>query len=230
MNKILTLCLFAFFSATLLAQVETLDLATFTSIDAAAGVEVSIHEGDSKAEINLIRGNREDLVVESKSGRLKIKFKSKKWGFGSNNRKAKIKVFTNGAIESVEASSGASVYSDITLNSDKFYGGASSGASISLGLEARSVELDVSSGASLSVDGTANYVNVDASSGASLNAAKLEARDVKADASSGASVKVWSTESIDADASSGASIRYKGNPKDKKISAGKYSGGSIREM
>ncbi len=231
-QQLLSICLFALSSTIILAQVESLELKTFDKIDVATGVEVSIVEGSPKAEINVIRGDRDDLIVEVSGGELMIKFKSKNWGLnsGNNNRKAKVKLYTSSKIRAIEASSGASIYSDIMFEADKFEADASSGASVAIGVEARTVDAEVSSGASLSIDGSAKHLEADASSGASLNAKKLKAKSVEADASSGASVKVWATDDIEASASSGASIRYRGEPSNTDLSPSKYSGGSISRM
>lgn len=231
-QQLFSICLFALSSTFLLAQVENLDLKTFNKIDVATGVEVSIYEGSPRAEISMIKGDREDLIVEVSGSELIIKFKSKSWGLisGNNNRKAKVKVYTGTYIKSIEASSGASVYSDLTFEADKFSVDASSGASLAIGVEADKVDAEASSGASLSIDGTTRELDVDASSGASLNAKKLEAKSVEAEASSGASISVWATKEIEADASSGASIRYRGNPSDTNLSPSKYSGGSISKI
>ncbi len=231
-QQLLSIGLFALSSTIILAQVESLELKTFDQIDVAAGVEVSIAEGSPKAEINLIRGNRDDLIVEVSGGELTIKFKSKNWGLasGNNNRKAKVKVYTSPNIRSVQASSGASIYSDLMFVADKFEADASSGASVDIGVEAGAVDVEASSGANLSIDGAAKYLEAGASSGASLNAKKLEAKSVEAEASSGASVKVWATDDIKASASSGASIRYRGDPSNTDLSPRKYSGGSISKM
>ena len=69
-----------------------------------------------------------------------------------------------------------------------------------------------------------------ASSGGNYNGRNFESKKVIVNASSGGSATVWATDSLKANASSGGSVKFKGDPKQRDIDVGKYSGGSIRQM
>ena len=229
-KQLISLSLFALSSTLLLAQVENIELKSFDRIDIATGVEVEILQGPPRAEVRMIKGDFSDLVVKVRDSELTLKFKSQNWGWNNGNRKAKIKVYTDRGLKSLEASAGATVYSDLDFEVDVFKVSVSSGASAELGIEAEKVKAKASSGATLHIEGSTTRLVVDASSGATLNAKKLNAESVDADASSGASITVWASEDISANSSSGASVKYKGNPPSKDLSASKYSGGSIRKL
>lgn len=224
-----------FFSALVtsaFSQETTRDLSKFTFLKVSGGISVELYDGEPEANIKVIKGELKDLITEVNGKELYIKFKSKS-GFGWNNngnRKAKIKLSGAQNLESIDVSAGAYVHSNITLSPEKGDFDASSGASLDVEIESASITGSASSGGSVTLSGTVNKLRCDASSGGSFNAKNLESRKVKADASSGGSAKVWATDYLDAGASSGGNVRYKGNPSDKDINVGKYSGGSVSKM
>ena len=211
----------------LFSQRITQELADFNTLDVATGVEVTLRQGNPKADINVKKGDIEDLIVEVKGSELRIKFKNKRgWSWSNASRHATIDLYC-GNLKSIETSSGASVESDFTINTKHFAADASSGSKISVSVESNSFTADISSGASVEVDGVTDALEVDASSGASFKGIRMKAKEVNADVSSGANIKVWSTDKFVGDASSGGSIKFKGNPKHTNIDSGKWSGGSI---
>ncbi len=211
----------------LFSQRVTQELEEFNSLDVATGVEVNLRQGEPRADINVKKGNIEDLIVEVNGSELKIKFKNNRgWNWSSGSRHAKIDLYC-GDLKSIETSSGASVESDFIMSTKHFSADASSGSTISISVESNSFTADVSSGSVVEVDGVTDELEVDASSGASFRGVRMKAKEVNADVSSGASIKVWSTDKFEGGASSGGSIKYKGNPKYTNIDSGKWSGGSI---
>ena len=70
--------LFSFLSAYVMAQAEVINLNAFDRLDVATSVDVTLYEGSPKAELNIVRGEREDFVIKNDGGNLLIKFKSKK--------------------------------------------------------------------------------------------------------------------------------------------------------
>ena len=229
MRTYLQIMLFSFLSAYVMAQAEVINLNAFDRLDVATSVDVTLYEGSPKAELNIVRGEREDFVIKNDGGNLLIKFKSKKWGWSSGNRHAKVKLWVED-LRGIEASAGASVDGDIVLKADKFEAEASSGASLSLGLDVSRLVLEVSSGASAALDGQADRMTLEASSGASVKAKRLKTKNTNVEVSSGASAKIWCTSELSAEASSGGSVSYKGDPTDTDIDVGKYSGGSVRKI
>lgn len=209
------------------AQSEVRDLNNFDQLRVSGNLDVTLQEGSPKAEITMVKGDIEELEIKQKGSELHIKFRDKvNW---TNKRKATIVLYT-GDLNSIDVSAGADVVGEFTHTVSKFSADASSGGSISVAVETKSLEADVSSGAQIDIEGSANDLNVDVSSGGSYNGKQLAAKNVDADVSSGGSIKVWATESLEADASSGGSIKYKGDPKQMDIDSGKWSGGSIKKM
>lgn len=227
--KIISTILLILWGCFLLAQDLVLDLNDFNAINASEGIEVTLVNGDSKAEVEMIKGDIEDVEIEVKGNTVVLGFKDKTSSW-FQNRKAKVTLYYELEIEEISVSSGASVRGEETLSSNDFEAGASSGGTMNITIESRNVVVDVSSGASIYLSGTSNDLDVDVSSGASFKGKELQAQDVKADASSGATASVWAENRIKASASSGGSIKYKGSPNEKDLDTAKYSGGSIRKM
>lgn len=215
-------------SFSLTGQSDSKKLPSFSSIDIATGVNITMYQGEPKADYTVKKGDVEDLIIEVRGNTLHIKFKSKNFGWTSN-RSADIDLY-GGSLNTVEASSGACFKSNFTFTVDDFELDASSGSSVTTMVECRDMEVDISSGAAVRVSGSTESLGVSASSGASYKGVDLQANSVDADASSGASIKVWATNSIKGEASSGGSIKYKGEPSKKDLDPNKMSGGSIRGM
>jgi hypothetical protein len=228
--KIIMMGLMACFMLSQTASAQTRDLNSFDKLKVSGGIKVNlIKSNDQKAEVDMVRGDYDELVTEVKGDVLVIKFKSKALSWGNNNNKANIDLYYK-SLSSVDASAGSSVKGDGLLKGSDVSVEVSSGASVSVEVDSDELSVDISSGASCSLSGKAGEQDVDVSSGATYDGSKVASSYVKVDASSGATAKVWATERLVADASSGASIKYKGNPKKTEIDAGKWSGGSIKKM
>jgi len=210
---------------------ETRNVDAFMYVDVAGSITVNLIPSDEhKVDIEMLRGDSEDLITEVRSNTLKLKFKSKGFNWnGSNKNKARIDVYYR-SLEGISASAGSSVKSDNEVVADNMEIDVSSGASVKVGFEVRALEVDVSSGGSVKLEGETERQHVEVSSGASYTGTELKSQECSVEASSGASAKVWVERDFEADASSGATIKYKGDPKNRDIDAGKYSGGSVREM
>ena len=228
--RIVLMGLFAclFLSHTSIAQTRNLE--AFEKLNVSGGIEVTlIKSNQHKAEVEMVRGDYDDLVTELKGDVLVIKFKSKNLSWGTNNNKAKIDLHYS-TLRGFDISAGSTVKGNDAISANSMDIDVSSGATCSIEVETGELTVDVSSGATCSLRGSADEQEVDVSSGASYNGDKLASKNADVDASSGASAKVWVTDRLVADASSGASIRYKGNPKKTDIDSGKWSGGSVKKM
>lgn len=219
---LLLLCIGLFTSAQ--AQLRT--LGAFDEVSISGNVQATLIPSDiSQIDIKMLKGDIDDLIVENKKNKLTVKFKSK-W-LGMNKGKAKVKIYYT-ALEEVSGSAGARITAEEAIQSASLEVDASSGSSISLAYEGGSAEVDASSGASVDLSGTASSIEAEASSGSSIRAKELICKDGDADVSSGASIQVYTSRSIKAEASSGGSITYYGQPKETKVDASRYSGGSIQ--
>jgi len=228
--RIVLMGLMACFFLSQSSYAQTRNLDAFEKLRVSGGIEVNLFKSnDHKADIEMERGEYDDLVTEVKGGVLVIKFKSKKLSWGNNNNKASIDLYYK-TLRSLDISAGSTVKGSEPISSGSMDIDVSSGARCAVELETGELSVDISSGASCTLSGSAEDQKVDVSSGASYNGEKLASKYTNVDASSGASARVWVTDRLVADASSGASIRYKGNPKKTDIDSGKWSGGSVKKM
>lgn len=210
---------------------ETRQLDDFSEIKVSSGISLELIKGRPSAEIEIHKGELDDLVTEVKGDVLHIKFEKKGvFNWNSGNRKAHIKVSGSLNYSSINASAGAYVGSEEIIRSEKINVNSSSGGKIELEIDCSDAICDASSGGHLRVGGIADSLKADASSGGHFSGKKLKSKNVDVDASSGGSATVWATEFIKANASSGGSVKYKGNPKSKDVKTGKYSGGSVRQL
>jgi len=213
--KFLSTIAFMFVAVLLIGQ--TRDIGNFSEIKASASVSIKLVKADKPGlEYKMIKGSADRLITKVEGDKLIVKIKS---SMGWNNAQAKVIVYYT-QLNGVYASAGASIKSDDILVSDDMDLEASSGASISLEIDADRVRGEASSGASLSLSGKAKKVNLDASSGSSIKGIRLVCDDAKADVSSGATIEIHANKSINAEASSGGSIRYSGDADDSKIDRG----------
>lgn len=176
-----------------------------------------------RVEIKMIKGQETDLVTEVSSGELKVKIKNNSWG--RNGAKADVKIYYVD-IQELKASAGSNVSSREIIKASNLDVDASSGASIKFALEGTKIKVNGSSGSSITISGSCDTAKLRSSSGCRINTSACTIKNVEADASSGSHIDVWVTETIDADSSSGGMVKYKGEPKNKKLSAN-MSGGVI---
>jgi len=211
------------------SQDKVMDLSDFQELSASTSVKIDlIQSNENKIEIDIVKGDLEDLRIEESGDQLKIYWKSRKGPNWGNNRKANITLYHNG-FDEIDVSAGANVYSNDVIKSDEFDAHVNSGGSLELELDAGEVDVHVNSGGSFKAEGVAETLEVDADSGGFFGGYKLKAKHVDASANSGGAAKVFASESIKARVNSGGSVKYKGEPKDKNLKKDKWSGGSISE-
>ncbi len=195
----------------------------FTAVKASNGLEVHIRQNPThsitvEADENLldiirteVRGNDLHIYTDKNIGRSKSK-----------------KIYVSAPeVSAIASSSGANIFVEDLLKTDKLELTSSSGSAIRLETEADYVSCDTSSGSDIRIKGRANSMHARASSGSSLKAGELEVAKCDAKASSGGNVSLYVTKNLVASASSGGDIRYSGNPAS--VSAGKSVSGSVRK-
>lgn len=211
------------------AQKTTRSLGQYNAVKVSGGIELILHDGQPKAEIEVRKGKLEDLKTELKKGTLHVKFEKKSWGWGSGSRKAVVDLYGAQSLNSIEVSAGADLRAELELRASEMELDASSGASMQLSLNNDLVGAQASSGGAIEIEGETGKIKLEASSGATIKANKLRSDEAFADASSGALIKLWAENYLQAEASSGGSVRYKGNP-ETDINVGKYSGGKVSKL
>lgn len=204
---------------------NTRKVGDFSALYTSGDVRVElIKANEAKVEFTMIKGKETDLITEVNAGELKVKIKNNSWG--KNGAKAEVKVYYN-VLEEINASAGSSISSKTKVNGRNMEVICSSGARITVEIDAEKAKVVSTSGSKISLTGAISEDGAfDVSSGGNIDASNLTVKNVSAKASSGGRASVWAVESINADTSSGGNIKYKGEPKNKKLS-NDISGGNI---
>ena len=193
----------------------------FTKIKVSTGLELYISQGSkNKITVEADENLQDIIITEVKDGVLKIYSEKNIW-----RSKARKVYVTIKNLDAIAATSGSDVYTNERLKVNDLNISATSGADITISVDANTVETSATSGSDIEISGVSNNHISKATSGASIDAYQLRSRNVTAKVTSGADINVYTSESIVAKATSGGGIDFKGSPKkvDKKTS----SGGSV---
>jgi hypothetical protein len=211
-----------------LSAQNSMGLGEFQELTTSGNVEVTlIPSSANKVEYTMVKGDKEDLIIELKNNKLKISITNDKI-MGRSNAKAKVSLYFK-ELDNISTSAGSSVSSDSRFNTKNLYLSSSSGSRLKVSVKAEMVTVSSSSGASLYIAGEAVKSIMKVSSGATISSQAFTTDELVASASSGGNISADVHQSITANSSSGGSISYSGNPKVEKISKS-TSGGSIRKM
>ncbi|MFZ1750774.1 MAG: head GIN domain-containing protein [Saprospiraceae bacterium] len=199
---------------------QSVHLPAFDAISTSGSVKVElIKSNTTRADFEIIKGDKEDLVIEVKNKELIVKIKSSFSLWNRSNTKAKVTVYYQ-SINEIDCSAGSSLFTDSEITATAMDIDVSSGANCSIKLKSDEVMVSSSSGSKVTINGITSTANYDASSGSSIDATYLIASTADADVSSGASISLYATDKLKAEASSGGSIRYKGKPESTNLSSG----------
>lgn len=200
---------------------EVRQVRDFDRIKVSRGMNVYITQG-SPAKVVVIADNNLHEVIETKvsGGVLKVYINENiRW---AEEKKVMVTVEK---LNGVETSSGANAWSQNQIMSENLELQSSSGANLTMEVNAKYLKANCSSGANIWLSGLAKDAELGASSGANLKGPELKAEQCKMQASSGGNVSSSVTGKLEADASSGGNIVYYGEPSSTEINTS--SGGSI---
>jgi len=196
-------------------------VSNFNQIKVSRGMNVYITQG-SPAKVKVIADSNLHDAIETRveGGVLKVYV-------SENIRWAKEKkvMVTVEKLEGVQTTSGSNVWSQSQIMSENLELGASSGANLTMEVNARFLSAECSSGANIKLSGLAKEAKLSTSSGANLKGQELKAERCKMSASSGGNVSSTVTGALEARASSGGNVVYYGEPSS--IDINKSSGGNI---
>ncbi len=130
-------------------------------------------------------------------------------------------------LSGVETTSGSNVWSQGQISSENLELQSTSGANLTMEVDAKFLSADCSSGANIKLSGLAKDADLETSSGANLKGQDLKVDRCKMHASSGGNVSSTVVEKLDATASSGGNIVYWGEPTTTDVNTS--SGGSIHK-
>lgn len=202
---------------------ETRQVGEFDQIHVSRGMNVYVTQG-SPAKVVVIADNNLHEVIETKveGGILKVYV-------NENIRWAKEKkvMVTVEKLSGLESSSGSNAWSQNQIMSENLEMKASSGANITIDVNARYLKAGCSSGANIRISGLAKEANLETSSGANLKGEELKAENCKMKASSGGNVSSTVNGRLEAHASSGGNVVYYGEPTETDVNTS--SGGNIRK-
>jgi hypothetical protein len=202
---------------------EVRQVAEFDQIHVSRGMNVYVSQG-SPAKVIVIADNNLHEVIETKveGGVLKVYV-------NENIRWAKEKkvMVTVEKLSGLETSSGSNAWSQNQIMSEDLDMKASSGANITMDVNAKYLKADCSSGANIKISGLAKEAELETSSGANLKGEELKAENCKMKASSGGNVSSTVNGRLEAKASSGGNVVYYGEPTETDVNTS--SGGNIHK-
>ena len=202
---------------------EVRQVAEFDQINVSRGMNVYISQG-SPAKVVVIADNNLHEVIETRveGGTLKVYV-------NENIRWAKEKkvMVTVEKLSGLESTSGSNVWSQNQIMSENLEMKATSGANITLDVNAKYLKAGCSSGANIRISGLAKEAELGTSSGANLKGEELKAENCKMKASSGGNVSSTVNGRLEAKASSGGNVVYYGEPTETDVNTS--SGGNIHK-
>ena len=202
---------------------EVRQVAEFDQIHVSRGMNVYVSQG-SPAKVVVIADNNLHEVIETKveGGVLKVYV-------NENVRWAKEKkvMVTVEKLSGLETSSGSNVWSQNQIMSENLEMKATSGANITMDVNAKYLKAGCSSGANIRISGLAKEADLETSSGANLKGEELKAENCKMRASSGGNVSSTVNGRLEAHASSGGNVVYYGEPTETDVNTS--SGGNIHK-
>jgi len=218
-NRFTLLLAFLMLSTTTSLLGQTRNVGDFDAVSISSGITAKLVKASSPSvDFTVRKGDPDDLITEVKNGVLYVRTRSKNGGWGNSVKVNVIVNYTN--LEKIKVSSGCTVKSENTVNSNTMEIEVSSGSTAHFDVEANRIEVDVTSGSTLKLEGSADRGDFEVSSGSTLNAYHFVTDDAEVEASSGSSLSIHVNNSLDATASSGASVSYTGSVKNKNIDAG----------
>lgn len=221
----------------------------FNGIETSSGVDVEFTQSPTQSVVVKVEPEKQQYVItEVENGVLKIFVRNK--GVKNLNFNS-LKVIVSGPKLSKLVTKSGSIFKAVNqINETTFAASCSSGSQVSgsfkistntaldvssgvsvkMNLETKSLALEASSGSSIKLSGKADSGVYSASSGSSISAGDFVTKSAVVDASSGSSVKINTTESLTASATSAASVQYRGNPSKVTKSANEMTGSTINAI
>lgn len=188
---------------------EIRELDDFSVITASRGINITIVKGlQPKAEIHIKNSSPENVIIEQKAEKVSIRMRP------NSDKDVAVNVFLTigmNHLTHINAGTGAKIYSEITINSDKLEIEQGSGSVVEFDINTKYVGLNCSS-ASTQLTGKTDFADIKASVGSNIETTQLIASEMNISANLGANVVVCVKDKITAKAYTGARIAYCGKP------------------
>jgi len=203
--------------------------ADFKGISVSDGVQLYLTQGDEESVAVSTSDEKymERFKTEVENGFLKIYYDNKGINWTTNDKK-KLKAYVSfKTLEKLQASGGANVKMQGTLDAAKLDIKFTSGSAFNGKLKAKDLAVEQNSGSAINISGSADKINVDVSSGAIFKGYDLAVDYCDAKASSGGGVRITINKELSAKANSGGGVKFKGDAVIKDIDVN--SGGSVKK-
>ncbi len=200
----------------LIAQ-NTRKVGDFTSLKVYDKINVELIPSDKVR----VESSNPDVETVNKNGELKIRMTTTKVMQGGT---VNVRVFYE-TLNEVQASQGAVVFSDKTLEGKRLTLVSNEGSQIKLTVDASMLTSKVNSAGEIQVQGSANAIDVVANTGGKFLGSKLETETADVAANAGGIAEVNVSASVKATARAGGVIDVYGDPDDR--SAKNVIGGTI---
>jgi hypothetical protein len=227
---------------------ESRNVSEFSGIQVSTGVNVVFkQENPTNVKVIADADKLQYIITKVENGTLKVYVDNK----GQKNLKFKnISVnVSSPRMDNIKTSSGATFTTVNAVNENNITIDASSGSvvkgrfnianntnveatsgtSVKVEVNSKSLAFKGSSGSDTNIEGGALVAVFDISSGAVCKGENFKANQVEAESTSGANLSVSVTNKLKAKASSGGTIKYKGNP-EITSDISKMSGGSLKQI
>jgi len=208
------------------ANAELRNVAAFTKIEVANGIQLYLTQGKDRAVA--VSAAEEQYIgkikTEVSNGTLSITVENGNWG-GWNWGNKKIKAYVSVTQLEKLSFSGGSVGKIVDSISVVDLRSSLSGGSILNGnFTGTNVTITLSGGSIATIAGKLNSISVDVNGGSIFKGTNLKVNDVTIDASGGSVVSVIAEKQLTVDASGGSVINYSG---DAVVKTNASSGGSV---
>jgi hypothetical protein len=196
------------------ADAEVREVKGFSGVKVATGIQLVLTQGTTEAvAISAVsKEDRDRIKTTVENGVLKIHYDYDVWKLMKGKINKKLRAYVSIVnVNSLGATSGASLKVDGEITSDNLNVRASSGGMVKGKIKAKTVSANQSSGGMISLSGTADNIDIDGSSGGVFDGYDLVANSCNAETSSGAVAKITVNKEISGRASSGGRVSYKGD-------------------
>lgn len=224
MTKKIAILLIILFSGVSFAQ-NTKDVGTFNKVSVYDQIRLTLVESSTGSNTIEITGSSADEVnVINKNGHLKIKMNFSNSFQGDD---VKITLYHNGVNE-INASEGASINSEQTIENVSLNLQAKTGALINLDVEVERLNITAGAGSVIKTTGTASVQDIVSNSGADVQNKTLQTTQTTVTVNAGGIASVLASDLVDAKTRAGGNIYIYGDPK--VINQKNVAGGVIKKV
>lgn len=168
--------------------------------------------------------NNNNVIINNKNGTLKIKMKLEE---AFNGNETKVKLYYT-AVDVIDANEGSKIYSKDTIEQFEVDLNAQEGASISVTLDVRYVNVRAVTGADVTATGKAEHQDVSIYTGGDYKGQQLKTEFTEVSIRAAGEAYIYATKKVVAKVRAGGNIYIYGNPEH--VTESKVLGGKIKRI